>query len=64
MPAAKKNKASCSVCGTEIKRDSKFKADYKGQTYYFCSSKDKKEFENRPQVFAGILRVSKTGRAA
>ncbi|MGE5808757.1 MAG: YHS domain-containing protein [Nitrospirota bacterium] len=63
MPAAKK-KANCSVCGTEIKQDSKFKADYKGQTHYFCSSKDKKEFEDRPHVYAGILRVSKTGRAA
>ena len=48
----------------EVKQDSKFEADYKGHTYYFCSSKDKKEFQNRPQVYAGILRVSKAGKAA
>jgi YHS domain-containing protein len=63
MPATKK-KANCSVCGVEVKLDTKFKADYKGRTYYLCSSKDKKEFQNRPQVYAGILRVSKIGKAA
>jgi YHS domain-containing protein len=63
MPATK-NKANCPVCGADVKQDTKFRADYKGKTYYLCSSKDKKEFENRPQVYAGILRVSKTGRAA
>jgi YHS domain-containing protein len=59
-----KNKMHCSVCGMEVKKDSRFKADYKGETYYFCSNNDKKEFQNRPQVFAGIERVSKTGKAA
>lgn len=63
MPAAKK-KANCPVCESEVKLDSKFKSDYKGQTYYFCSSKDQKEFQNRPHVYAGILRVAKPGRAA
>jgi YHS domain-containing protein len=62
--AATKKKANCSVCGVEVKKDTKFQADYKGHTYYLCSSKDKKEFENRPQVYAGIERVSKTGKAA
>ena len=63
MPVTK-NKANCPVCGAEVKKDTKFKADYKGHTYFLCSSKDKKEFENRPQVYAGILRVSKTTKAA
>ncbi len=63
MPATKV-KANCAVCGMEVGKDSKYKADYKGQTYYFCSESDKKEFQKRPQVYAGILRVSKTSKAA
>jgi YHS domain-containing protein len=63
MPATK-NKANCSVCGMEVKKDSKFHAEYKGHTYYFCSSKDKKKFQDRPQVYAGMERVSKTTKAA
>ncbi len=61
MPATK-IKANCSVCGMNV--DSKFKVDYKGQTYYFCSENDRKEFQKRPQVYAGLERVSKTGKAA
>jgi YHS domain-containing protein len=61
---ATKNKTNCLVCGMEVGRDSKYKADYKGQTYYFCNKNDKNEFQNRPQVYAGIERVSKTGKAA
>ena len=63
MPATK-NKANCSVCGREVKKDSRVHADYKGHAYYFCSSKDKKEFQNRPQVYAGMERVSKITKAA
>jgi YHS domain-containing protein len=63
MPATK-NKAHCLVCGMEVGRDSKYKADYKGQTYYFCNENDKKEFQKRPQVYAGLDRVSKAGKAA
>lgn len=63
---ATKVKASCSVCGMDVEpgSGSKFKAEYKGQTYYFCSDSDKKEFQKRPQVYAGILRVSKTTKKA
>ncbi|HEX9021995.1 MAG TPA: YHS domain-containing protein [Nitrospirota bacterium] len=63
MPATK-NKVNCSVCGMDVDRDSKRKADYKGQTYYFCSDSDKKEFQKRPQVYAGMQRVSKTTKKA
>ncbi len=63
MPATKV-KANCSVCGMEVHKDSKLKADYKGQAYYFCSDSDKKEFQKRPQVYAGIQRVSKRSKAA
>ena len=48
----------------EVKKDSKFHAEYKGQIYYFCGSKDKKEFQDRPQVYAGMERVSKATKAA
>jgi YHS domain-containing protein len=61
---ARKNKTNCLVCGMEVGRDSKFKADYKGQTYYFCNENDKKEFQKRPQVYAGLDRVSKTEKVA
>jgi YHS domain-containing protein len=63
MPATK-TKANCSVCGMEVKRGSKLKAEYKGQEYYFCSEPDKKEFEKHPQVYAGIQQVSKTSKVA
>ncbi len=49
-----KNKINCSVCDMEIQSDSKYKSDYKGKTYYFCSDSDKQEFEKRPHVYAGI----------
>ena len=61
MPATK-IKANCSVCGMDV--NSKFKADYKGQTYYFCSENDKMEFQKRLQVYAGLERVSKKSKAA
>ena len=51
---ATKNKINCSVCDMEIGQDSKYKSDYKGKTYYFCSDSDKQEFEKRPHVYAGI----------
>ena len=62
MPATKV-RMNCSVCGAG--GNAQFKADYKGQTYYFCSESDKKEFQKHPQVYAGMERVSKTaGKAA
>ncbi len=65
MPATKNRVITCSVCGMELGKDSKHKADYKEQTYYFCSESDKNEFEKRPHVYAGILsHMSKKGKAA
>jgi len=63
MPATK-NKINCSVCGMDVSRDSDIKSEYKGQTYYFCSDGDKKEFEKRPHVYAGIEKMSKSHKAA
>ncbi len=65
MPATKNRVINCSVCDTTLGKDPEFKTDYKGQTYYFCSDSDKKEFEKRPHVYAGIMaHMSKKGRAA
>ncbi len=65
MPATKSKVINCSVCGMELGKDSEHKAYYKEQTYYFCSDSDKKEFEKRPHVYAGILsHMSKKGKAA
>ncbi len=65
MSATKNKVITCSVCGMELGKDSKHKADYREQTYYFCSESDKKEFEKRPHVYAGILsHMSKKGKAA
>ncbi len=50
MPATK-NRIECPVCGTEVKENPKLKAEHKGQTYYFCTAGDMKEFQRRPQVY-------------
>ncbi len=63
MPAIK-NKLNCSVCGMDLSPNTGIKSEYKGQTYYFCSENDKKEFDKRPQVYAGMERVNKTHKAA
>ena len=63
MPATK-HKVNCPVCGMDVEQDSKFKAEYKGQAYYFCNDSDKKEFMKHPQVYAGMEKISKTHKAA
>jgi YHS domain-containing protein len=43
----------CPVCKTRIdKKDAKFKAEYKGKTFYFASEKCKAEFEKNPEKYA------------
>ncbi len=38
------------VCGMKIdKRTAKFKTEYKGETYYFCSLSCKKKFDENPE---------------
>ena len=38
------------VCGMEVdEKDTKERSDYMGQTYYFCSSECKDEFEENPE---------------
>ncbi|WP_082087318.1 YHS domain-containing protein [Methanococcoides methylutens] len=38
------------VCGMKIdKRTAKFKSEYNGETYYFCSLSCKKTFDENPE---------------
>lgn len=41
------------VCGMEISRQSKFKAKYKGEMYYFCSTHCQKHFKDDPERYIG-----------
>ncbi|HKZ85903.1 MAG TPA: YHS domain-containing protein [Anaerolineae bacterium] len=42
------------VCGMEVdEKTAKFKAEYKGETYYFCSPGCRYTFNERPEDFAG-----------
>lgn len=44
--------ASCPVCGMSIdEKSAKFKMEYRGKTYYFCSSSDKSKFELDPEKY-------------
>lgn len=40
------------VCGMELNfKKSKFKKDYKGKTYHFCSENCKEHFEKSPEKY-------------
>lgn len=40
------------VCGMEVNpQQAAGKSEYQGQTYYFCSSSDKQQFEQNPQQY-------------
>jgi YHS domain-containing protein len=42
------------VCGMEIDpKTAAGKSDYKGKTYYFCSSGCKSDFDKTPEKFVG-----------
>ncbi len=49
--AAKKEKMKCPVCGMDVDENSKFKAGHAGETHYFCSEQDKKEFQKHPSKY-------------
>lgn len=40
------------VCGMKVNADTKYKAGYHGETYYFCNEEDKKMFQHRPAAYA------------
>lgn len=39
------------VCGMETNSNSKFKKDYNGETFYFCSPACMDSFASNPQKF-------------
>jgi len=42
------------VCGMEVdEQTAAGKSEYKGQTYYFCSTGCKKSFDKEPAKYAG-----------
>ena len=55
MPTKGKNKGKdelkCPVCGMDVDMNSEFRASHSGETYYFCSENDKKEFQNHPSKY-------------
>jgi YHS domain-containing protein len=42
------------ICGMSVdEKSAKFKSDYKGNTYYFCSQVCKTTFDKNPAKYAG-----------
>jgi YHS domain-containing protein len=42
------------ICGMTVdEKTAKYKSDYKGKTYYFCSQSCKTKFDKNPSKFAG-----------
>ena len=42
------------VCGMEVEeKTAAGKSEYRGQTYYFCSTGCKKAFDKEPEKYAG-----------
>ncbi len=50
------------VCGMEVNpKSATNKSEYKGQTYYFCSSGCKASFDKDPEKYAGAHAQSHGG---
>jgi YHS domain-containing protein len=45
-------KAKDPVCGIMVDKDPKLSANYKGETYYFCSKADMEKFKKEPEKYA------------
>ncbi|MGQ9565836.1 MAG: YHS domain-containing protein [Candidatus Bathyarchaeales archaeon] len=41
------------ICGMTVDEKTKFKSEYKGKTYYFCSQICKTTFDKKPTKYAG-----------
>ncbi len=39
------------ICGMDVKESSRFKSDYKGKAYYFCSASCKQSFDKKPEGY-------------
>ena len=49
------------VCGMDVDKDTEHKTKYQAETYYFCSSDCKEEFERFPQDYVGNEGMESTG---
>jgi YHS domain-containing protein len=45
-------KAKDPVCGLIVDKDPSLSANYKGETYYFCSKADMEKFKKEPEKYA------------
>ena len=46
--------AKDTICGMEVdEKKAKYKSEYMGTTYYFCSPACKAKFEKKPEKYAG-----------
>ena len=39
------------VCGIKVDKDPRLSANYKGETYYFCSKTDMDKFKKEPEKY-------------
>ena len=44
-------KAKDPVCGLVVDKDPNLSANYKGETYYFCSKADMEKFKKEPEKY-------------
>jgi len=44
-------KAKDPVCGIEVIKDPNLSANYKGETFYFCSKADMDKFKKEPEKY-------------
>ena len=53
LAQAKKSqeKAKDPVCGLIVDKDPNLSANYKGETYYFCSKADMEKFKKEPEKY-------------
>ena len=51
-PSKKSGKAKDPVCGLTVDKDPNLSANYKGETYYFCSKADMEKFRKQPEKYA------------
>jgi YHS domain-containing protein len=46
-----KNKLIDPVCGREVTENSQYRSYYGNGYYYFCSAKDKEDFDKQPEKY-------------
>ena len=49
--APKPEKARDPVCGLMVEKNPELSATYQGETYYFCTKRDRDEFKSNPQKY-------------